>query len=104
MLFKSRDLSENPAIRVRIDSIYGVLKAEGTLRILPSVSLRTATARPAGKGWDISLPISILTLSRRRLSLFPKEVSEVVESRWAIIYLRVESVVPRVERCRPHIS
>ncbi len=29
---------------------------------------------------------------------------EVVESRWAIIYLRVESVVPRVERCRPHIS
>ena len=34
MLFKSRDLSENPAIRVRIDSIYGVLKAGGNFEDL----------------------------------------------------------------------
>ncbi len=81
MLFKSRDLSENPAIRVRIDSIYGVLKAGGNFEDLAErlSQDRNSAARGGRMGYILANQYPY-AFEEAAFSLSEGEVSEVVES------------------------
>ena len=81
MLFKSRDLSENPAIRARMDSIYGVLKAGGDFEDLATrLSQDRNSAQRGGRMGYILANQYPYAFEVAAFSLPEGQFSEVVES------------------------